>query len=192
MDIFTIKKKTLKKQEKDVHLQKNNGKNTHISHSQKKGYLQMAKNRCSTSLITREMQIKTTKRDHLTSQNSHHKKKSTNSKCWRGCGKKGILLRCRWDCKLVQSLWKPLWLPWWLNRKESACNAEDLGSVPGLGRSLGEGNGNPLQYFCLEDPMDRGTWQATVHRVAESDTTKQLNFHFSFRYGEQCEGCLKS
>ena len=40
----------------------------------------------------------------------------------------------------------------------SACNAGDLGSVPGLGRSPGEGNGNPLQYFCLENPMDGGTW----------------------------------
>ena len=71
-------------------------------------------------------------------------------------------------------------------------DARDMGLISGLGRSLGEGNGNPLQYFCLEDPMDRGTWQATVHRVAESDPTKQLNFHFSFRYGEQCEGSLKT
>ena len=50
--------------------------------------------------------------------------------------------------------------------KEFACNAEDLGSIPGSGRSLGEGNGNPLQYSCLENPMDRGAWQATVHGVA--------------------------
>ena len=42
--------------------------------------------------------------------------------------------------------------------KESACNAGYLGSIPGLGRSLGEGNGNPLQYYCLENPMDRGAW----------------------------------
>ena len=52
--------------------------------------------------------------------------------------------------------------------KESACNAGDLGSIPGLGGSLGEGNVNPLQYSCLENPMDRGAWQATVHRVAKS------------------------
>ena len=50
--------------------------------------------------------------------------------------------------------------------KESACNAGDQGSIPGSGRSSGEGNGNPLQYSCLENPMDRGAWQATVHRVA--------------------------
>ena len=55
--------------------------------------------------------------------------------------------------------------------KESACNAGDLGSIPGSGRSLGEGNGNPLQYFCLENLIDRGTWWATVHRVAKVDTT---------------------
>ena len=50
--------------------------------------------------------------------------------------------------------------------KESACNEGDLGSIPGLGRFPGEGNGNPLQYSCLENPMGRGVWQATVHEVA--------------------------
>ena len=54
--------------------------------------------------------------------------------------------------------------------KASAYNAGDLGSIPGLGRSPGEGNGNPLQYFCLENPMDGGAWQATVHGVAKSRT----------------------
>ena len=49
--------------------------------------------------------------------------------------------------------------------KESACSAGDLGSIPGLGRSPGEGNGNPLQYFCLGNPMDRGAWWTTVHGV---------------------------
>ena len=50
--------------------------------------------------------------------------------------------------------------------KESACKAGDVGSIPGSGRSHGEVNGTPLQYSCLENPMDRGTWQATVHGVA--------------------------
>ena len=56
--------------------------------------------------------------------------------------------------------------------KESACNAGDPGSVPGLGRSPGEGNGNSHQYPCLENPMDRGTWRATVHGVTEADVTE--------------------
>ena len=50
--------------------------------------------------------------------------------------------------------------------KESACNARDPSLIPGLGRSSGEGNGNPLQYSCMENPMDRGAWQATVHGIA--------------------------
>ena len=54
--------------------------------------------------------------------------------------------------------------------KGSACNLGDLCSIPGLGRSPGEGNGNPLQYSCLENPMDRGAWLATAHGVAKSWT----------------------
>ena len=54
--------------------------------------------------------------------------------------------------------------------KESACNAGDPGSIPGLGRSPGEGNDNLLQYSCLENPMDRGAGQAAVHGVAKSQT----------------------
>ena len=62
--------------------------------------------------------------------------------------------------------------------KESACNAGNLGLIPGSGRSPGEGNGNPLQYSCLENSMDRGTWRATVHGVAKSPTRlKQLSTH---------------
>ena len=70
-------------------------------------------------------------------------------------------------------------LPQWLSGKESACNAgnaDDTGSIPGSGRTPGGGNGNPVQYSCLENPMDRGTWWATVHRVAKSETKlKQLS-----------------
>ena len=55
--------------------------------------------------------------------------------------------------------------------KASACNAGDPGSISALGRSPGEGNGNPLQYSCPENPMDGGAWWATVYRVTESDTT---------------------
>ena len=56
------------------------------------------------------------------------------------------------------------------NPPVSARNIRDKGSIAGLGRSPGEGHGNPLQYSCLEDPMDRGAWQATVHSVTELDT----------------------
>ena len=57
--------------------------------------------------------------------------------------------------------------------KESIHNTEDPGLIPGLGRSLGEGNGNPSQYYCLGNPMDRGTWQSLGSQ--ESDTTYRLN-----------------
>ena len=63
--------------------------------------------------------------------------------------------------------------------KVSACNVGDPGSIPGLGRSPGEGNGNPLQYSCLENPMDRGAWRAIVHRVAKSQTGLS-DFTFTF------------
>ena len=56
-----------------------------------------------------------------------------------------------------------LGLSGWLGGKESACNAGDPGSIPGLGRSAVEGNGNPLQYSCLKNPIDRGAWWATLH-----------------------------
>ena len=54
--------------------------------------------------------------------------------------------------------------------KESACNVGDLGFIPGLGRSFAEGNGYPLQFYCLENSMDREAWQATVHVVTKSQT----------------------
>ena len=55
--------------------------------------------------------------------------------------------------------------PGWLSGKKSACQLEDVGSIPGWGRSPGGGNDNPLQYSCLGNPMDRGAWQATVHGI---------------------------
>ena len=72
--------------------------------------------------------------------------------------------------------------------KESACDAGALGSIPGWGRSPGEGNGNLFQYSCLENPMDRGVWRATVHGVAMSqlDMTEQLTLSLTF-LGEQSE-----
>ena len=67
-------------------------------------------------------------------------------------------------------------LSWWLSGEESAYQVEDASSIPGSRRSFGEGNGNPLQYSCLANPMDRGAWWATVNRVGRvryDSATKQ-------------------
>jgi len=65
-----------------------------------------------------------------------------------------------WRDLNLQSIALGLGFPGGSDREESACNAEDLGSIPISGRSLGEGNGNPFWYSCLENSMDRGAWQA--------------------------------
>ena len=74
-------------------------------------------------------------------------------------------------------------LPWWLSGKESACSAGVMGSIPGLGRSLGEENGCPMKYSCLENPMGRGAWRATVlvlQRVRYDWATKQWWQHMLY------------
>ena len=61
-------------------------------------------------------------------------------------------------------------LPWWISSKESTCNAGDVILIPGSGKSPGEVNGNPLQYSCLGNSMERGVWWAIVHGVAKEST----------------------
>ena len=72
-------------------------------------------------------------------------------------------------------------LPGGSDGKESAYNVGDPGAIPGSGRSPTEGNGNPLKYSCLENPMDRGTWWATIRRVAKS-WTRLSDFIFTFHF----------
>ena len=98
------------------------------------------------------------------------KKKSKQEDCKWTLGK---LLCCQLNLALPRS---GLGLPLWLSGKESTCQEGDLSLIPGSGRSPGEGNGNPLQYSCLENPMERGSWQAVVHevtRVIHNLATKQ-------------------
>ena len=74
--------------------------------------------------------------------------------------------------------------------KVSVYNEVDLGSIPGSGRIPGEGNGNPLQYSCLENPLDGGDWCPWVHK--ESDTTEQLHFHFQWSWSPSAFACLEN
>ena len=68
------------------------------------------------------------------------------------------------------SIYPSIYFPGGSDGKESACNVGDLGLIPGLGRSSGEGNGNPLQYSCLENSMDRGAWRVIVLGITKSRT----------------------
>ena len=111
--------------------------------------------------------------------------KSTNNKCWRGCREKGTLSHYRWESKFVQPLWKIVWrfliqasrvAPVVKNLPANAGDIRDMDLIPGSGTSPGIGHGNPLQYSCLENPMDRGAWRATVHGVSKSRTQTEVTW----------------
>ena len=72
--------------------------------------------------------------------------------------------------KRIFLLLRPISFPGGSDGKESACNAGDMGLIPWSGRSPGEGNGNPIQYSCLENPMDGRVWQATVNGIVKNQT----------------------
>ena len=78
------------------------------------------------------------------------------------------------------------------NSKESACNAGDMGSILGSGRATGEGHGNPIQYSCRENPLDRGAWWVHSHGVTKNWKTERLthmgifSFSIDFKHGDQC------
>ena len=88
------------------------------------------------------------------------------------CSRLAWLQEVLWRCHAISLLLDfalPM-PPWWLMVRNPSANAGDMGSILGLGRSPGGGHGNPLQYSCLENPMDRGDWWTPVHSVAKSQT----------------------
>ena len=96
------------------------------------------------------------------------------------CKHRGYLKKPKQKSGYLVLAWQMLGFPCSSFGKESACSAGDLGLIPGLGRSSGEENGNPLQYSCLENPMDRGVWQATVHgvtRVGHDIVTREREWY---------------
>ena len=105
----------------------------------------------------------------------------------RGGSERSIFPEELWDCCLTSEL---PGFPGGSDGKASACNVRDPDSIPGLGRSSGDGNGNPLQYPCLENSMDGGAWYATVRGIAKSQTQlSDFTFRVPYTGGTSGDSC---
>ena len=144
------------------------------------------KKKGSATLITREMRFKTTVSYWVTTVTIVNIRKTKENNYWQECGEKGTLGYCWCACKLVQFCGKP-GFPGSSAGKESACNVGNLGSVPGLGRSPGEGKGYQLQYSGLENSTDCLAYGVTKSWIQLSN----LHFHcHSQQKSPKCSACV--